>query len=200
MGKNTVTEDDLIFGLGGGFGNIGQMGSGRPVRDNPFRNTLAEPTPQAPAPQAASQQSAEPRAAQPEPVAREVPPKRPVRAAQAAPQPVAAPVNAAPVEPAAPTTPVQARAAKLRPLKKLRKTDTYSEKMSTFLSPEMRDELELTARLLHRNRLVKGESITVHTLIRSGVRVITELLEFTDSDTVSSEEELDALIRKKLGA
>jgi hypothetical protein len=106
---------------------------------------------------------------------------------------------AAPASEPAPTPPVQARAARLRPVKKNRKTDTYSEKMSTFLSPEMRDELEMTAKHLHRNRLEKGESITVHTLIRSGVRVLTELLEFTDDDVVSSEEELNALVRKKLG-
>jgi hypothetical protein len=46
---------------------------------------------------------------------------------------------------------------------------------------------------------VKGDSISVHTLIRCGVRVMTELVEFSDTDTVSSEEEVAALVRKKLG-
>ena len=188
MGKNTVTEDDLLAGVGGGFGNIGNVGSGRPVRDNPFRDT--RPTLESEAPQPKSVREAKqekPAAAEPPAV---VPPPQQPRAQEAAP----------PAEAHASPRP-QTRAPKVvRAFKKERKTDIYSEKMSTFLTPSMRDDLEMTARLLQRNRLVKGESITVHTLIRSGVRVVTELLEFTDADVISSEEELDALVRKKLGS
>lgn len=195
MGKNTVTEDDLLAGVGGGFGNMGKFGTGRPVRDNPFRDTRSEPAQEAPQASPAKplrESKREERPAQ-EPVTAKARPTLPqAPASQAAPPPEVE-------ERVAP--PALARAPKqLRALKKQRKSDTYSEKMSTFLSPDMRDSLEMTARLLHRNRLVKGESITAHTLIRSGVRVITELLEFSDADVVSSEEELDALIRKKLGA
>ena len=178
MGKNTVSEDDLLAGVGGGFGNIAQMGSGRPVRDNPFRDTRSEqPTPPA---EARAQEAEAP------------PPSEPPERRTPRPRPLASQAPA----PAEPT--VSARAARIRPPKRQRKTDLYSEKISTFLSPEMRDELEAAARQLHRNRLVKGDSITVHTLIRSGVRVMTELLEFTDTDVVNSEEELYALIKRKL--
>jgi hypothetical protein len=188
MGKNnTITEDDLLAGVGGGFGSIGQMGAGRPIRDNPFRETRTESPAQARTDRRPEAQAA-PAVEQPaKPVARSV-----VVPAQQAPQP-------AEPESVAPQVTVPARPTRLRPLKKLRKTDTYSEKISTFLSPQMRDELEMTARQLQRNRLVKGDSITVHTLIRCGVRVLTELLEFSETDTVSSEEELAALVRKKLG-
>lgn len=185
MAKKLVTEDDLLSGVGGGFGTISQMGAGRPVRDNPFRDTRSDQTPTAPSNLAPA---AEPKAAEPEPSP--VPTKTVATMTRA---PGAQPREASPS-----ATPVRT-GVKTRAPQRVRKTDTYSEKMSTFLSPEMRDELEMAARLLQRNRLVKGESITVHTLIRSGVRVMTELLQFTDADAVSSEEELDALVRRKLG-
>jgi hypothetical protein len=172
-----VTEEDLLAGVGGGFGNITQMATGRPIRDNPFRDTRDEtPTlrPQLEV-KTASDSGLETNA-----------PKAPSRGQ------ATSTIHVAP-------SPIQARAPKVRPLKKQRKTDLYTEKISTFLTPEMRDELEATARLLHRNRLVKGDSITVHTLIRSGVRVMTELLEFTEADVINSEEELLALIKRKLG-
>lgn len=186
MAKNTVTEKDLLAGVGGGFGTITQMGAGRPIRDNPFRDTRSE------APVEAT-------------VERRVEPQE-TRVAERAAKPVARSTTtatpaqrpAAPELPA-PSAPTPERPARARPVKKALKTETFSEKISTFLTPEMRDELEMTARLLQRNRLVKGDSITAHTLIRCGVRVMTGLLEFTDADVVSSEEELDALVRRKLG-
>ncbi len=201
MGKNTVTEEDLLAGVGGGFGSIGQVGSGRPVRDNPFRDTRTErrqsPQPAPPAPAAAPAKEAPPR--QTQAAAAETKPRQDV---PTPPQPVHAHPAPQPLPEQQDTPARKATPPRLRtppaPVRQ-RKTDTYTEKMSTFLSPEMRDELDMAARLLQRNRLVKGERITVHTLIRSGVRVITELLEFTDADVVSSEEELDALVRRKLG-
>jgi hypothetical protein len=42
---------------------------------------------------------------------------------------------------------------------------------------------------------VEGESITVHTLIRSGVRVMTDDRQSTDRDVVSSEGELYVLVK-----
>ena len=186
MGQKLVTEDDLLSGVGGGFGTISQMGAGRPVRDNPFRDTRSEPTPSA---QSNLAPAVEPKAAETEPTP--VATKTVAAVARTQPSP--------PRETSPAATPVRT-GAKTRAPQRVRKTDTYSEKMSTFLSPEMRDELEMTARMLQRNRLVKGESITVHTLIRSGVRVMTELLQFGDGDVVSSEEELFALVKRKLGS
>lgn len=183
MAKHSVTEEDLLAGVGGGFGTITQMGSGRPLRDSPFRDTRTDERPATPAPQ--RQAKAEEPAPQVQP-----PPTKPLAVVTVA-QPEVR--EAAPAPTPARTTP------KVRAGKRPRKTDVYSEKMSTFLTAEMRDTLEMTARLLQRNRLVKGESITVHTLIRSGVRVMTELLEFTDTDVISSEEELYALVKRKLG-
>ena len=188
MGKKLVTEDDLLSGVGGGFGTIGQMGAGRPVRDNPFRDTRSDPAPAAPKVTPVSENGAAEEQGQ---SAEVVPPKA---------LPSVSRVAAPPVREASPPVAQPRTSAKGRVPQRVRKTDTYSEKMSTFLSPEMRDELEMTARMLQRNRLVKGESITVHTLIRSGVRVMTELLQFTDGDVVSSEEELYALVKRKLGA
>ena len=189
MGKKLVTEDDLLSGVGGGFGTIAQMGAGRPVRDNPFRDTRSESAPAVP-PKVATVPETTPPEQEQQSVAA-TPPKT-VTAVTRVP---AAPMREAPPPVAQPRTSVKARVPQ-----RVRKTDTYSEKMSTFLSPEMRDELEMTARMLQRNRLVKGESITVHTLIRSGVRVMTELLQFTDGDVINSEEELYALVKRKLGA
>lgn len=187
MAKKQVTEDDLLSGVGGGFGTISQMGAGRPIRDNPFRDTRSEPAPAAPKLSPAPEVKAQPEEPQqvPAPVAQRAIPAAARTVAPATPPPAA---------------PAQRSTAKGRAPQRVRKTDTYSEKMSTFLTPEMRDELEMTARMLQRNRLVKGESITVHTLIRSGVRVMTEMLQFNDGDVVSSEEELYALVKRKLGA
>lgn len=189
MAKKQVTEDDLLSGVGGGFGTISQMGAGRPIRDNPFRDTRSEPAPAAPKLSPA-----------PEVKAPEEPQQTPAPVAQRTIPAAARPVAPAARETPPPATPSQRTTAKGRAPQRVRKTDTYSEKMSTFLTPEMRDELEMTARMLQRNRLVKGESITVHTLIRSGVRVMTEMLQFGDGDVVSSEEELFALVKRKLGA
>ena len=187
MAKKLVTENDLLSGVGGGFGNIAHMGSGRPVRDNPFRDTRTDSPPPAPAPSGEATQEPET--------------SRPLGNTAPQPQPVlsVSRLTAPAAREASESTPPARPAPKARVTQRPRKRDTYSEKVSTFLGPEMRDDLEMVARRLNRNRLVKGESITVHTLIRSGVRVMTELLQFTDTDVVSSEEELTALVKRKLG-
>lgn len=179
MAKNTVSEDDLLAGVGG-LGSFGNLGVGKPIRDNPFRGTKE---------------------------------LQPALQAQVAPAPekIAAPQSASPVAPPVVAQPrrkveivpnVQAKAvdsqAEPKRIKKDRKADLYSEKMSTFLSTEMRDKLSSTARKLNSNRLVKGEPITSHTLLRCGVRVVTDFLQFSDADSVSTEEELMALIRRRL--
>lgn len=179
MAKNTVSEDDLLAGVGG-LGSFGNLGVGKPIRDNPFRGTKdvqpAQQAQAAPAPEKISApQSASPVAP---PVA--VQPRRKVE-----------------IVPNVQAKPVDAQAEPKR-LKKDRKADLYSEKMSTFLSTEMRDKLSITARKLNSNRLVKGEPITSHTLLRCGVRVVTDLLQFSDADSISTEEELMALIRRRL--
>src|SRR5687768_12274579 len=122
MGKKLVTEDDLLSGVGGGFGTIGQMGAGRPVRDNPFRDTRSDPAPAAPKVTPVSESAA---AEEQEQSAAGVPPKA---------VPPVARVAAPPVREAPP--PIAQSRAKARVPQRVRKTDTYSEKMSTFLSPE----------------------------------------------------------------
>lgn len=187
MAKTTITEDDLLAGVGG-LGSFGNLGAGKPIRDNPFRGTKqAEPVTQV------------------QPIVTQEKAKAPVAPPVQVADPVAPLVVAQPARPKVEIVPkVQAKAAEPvaepKRTKKERKSDLYVEKVSTFLSTEMRDSLTTTARKLNSNRLVKGDPITMHTLLRCGVRVVTELLEFSTSDVISSEEELQALIAKKLKA
>src|SRR5687767_68460 len=144
MAKKLVTENDLLSGVGGGFGNIAQMGTGRPIRDNPFRDTRSETAPPLSAPSATTGHNAD----APQVVGNTAPQAQPV----IAPRVAAQPIREAPA--ATPTTP--RATSRTRVPRKATKTETYSEKMSTFLLPEMRDELEIVARRLNRNRLLKG--------------------------------------------
>lgn len=184
MAKNTVSEDDLLAGVGG-LGSFGNLGAGKPIRDNPFRGTKdVQPAPQvqvAPVPE---------KIVAPVNVA-------PQSAPSVVPQVVSQPRPKVEIVPK-----VQARAvepqAEPKRVKKDRKADLYVEKMSTFLSTEMRDKLSITARKLNSNRLVKGDPITSHTLLRCGVRVVTDMLQFSDADSISTEEELMALVERKL--
>jgi hypothetical protein len=79
------------------------------------------------------------------------------------------------------------------------KKDKFPEKVTTFITTKMRDDLLIESRKLNARRLVKGDPLTSNTLIRCGIRVITEMIEFLESDLVSSEEELYALVKRKLG-
>lgn len=184
MAKNTITEEDLLAGVGG-FGTFSKLGTGKPIRDNPFRDTkLVEPLPQT-QPQIVSEKKIVPEVTS-EPIATVVAPQVVQQA-----RPKVEIVQKA--QPKISEPQVESKKSK-----KERKSDLYGEKISTFLSTEMRDDLSMTARMLNSNRLVKGDPITTHTLMRCGVRVVTELLEFSKADVISSEEELYALIKKKL--
>ena len=184
MAKNTVSEDDLLAGVGG-LGSFGNLGAGKPIRDNPFRGTKdVQPAPQAQAAPALEKIVPSVNAA-----LQNVPSVVPQVVSQPRPKVEIVPkVQARVLEPQ----------AELKRVKKDRKADLYVEKMSTFLSTEMRDKLSITARKLNSNRLVKGDPITSHTLLRCGVRVVTDMLQFSDADSISTEEELMALVERKL--
>lgn len=179
-----VTEDDLLKGAGG-FDAFNRLGNGKPVRDNPFRDTR----PQIEAPTQTPVSTTEGTAAIAQPQAKVTP--SPVQ-----PAPKKAMVDVVPrsravanISPAA-----EVREGEKRDLKK----DKFPEKLTTFVTTQMRDNLLSESRKLNSRRLVKGDPLTSNTLIRCGIRVITELVEFGESDVVSSEEELYALIRRKL--
>ena len=188
MAKNTVTEQDLLSGVGG-LGSFGSLGSGKPQRDNPFRHTQQAAAMAPPQPFVDRVVVTSTPVDQPDLVV----PVAPSAAAAQQLRPKVGVVSNGSVPSESETTAV----AVTRP-KKEKKADRYGEKMSTFLSREMRDDLTMTARMLNSNRLVKGDPITAHSLLRCGVRVITELIEFSESDMISSEDELYALVKKKL--
>ncbi len=184
MAKNTVSEDDLLAGVGG-LGSFGNLGAGKPIRDNPFRGTKEAQT-------ALHIQAT----LAPEKIVPPVP-VTPESALPVLPQSGSQPRPKVGIVPNVQARAVEHQAVQKR-VKKERKADVYVEKMSTFLSSEMRDKLSITARKLNSNRLVKGDPITSHTLLRCGVRVVTDLLQFSDADVISSEEELMALVERKL--
>jgi hypothetical protein len=82
--------------------------------------------------------------------------------------------------------------------KKDLKKNKFPEKLTTFVTTKMRDDLIKESRKLNSRRLVKGDPLTGNTLIRCGIKVVTELIDFAETDVVSSEDELFALIKLKL--
>jgi hypothetical protein len=192
MAKTGVTEDDLLKGAGG-FDAFNRLGTGKPVRDNPFRDTrvhVAEQTVQAVQPAtdgAAALVQEQPKVV---PQALQAAPQKPKVEVLSLAKPVAE-ISSAPLAREVVTKEVE---------KKDLKKDKFPEKVTTFVTTKMRDDLLRESRKLNSRRLVKGDPLTSNTLIRCGIKVVTELIDFAETDVVSSEEELFALIKKKLKA
>ncbi len=199
MAKNSVTENDLISGAGG-FDAFNRLSTGKPIRDNPFRDTRAvEPRPSDSNPEPVLARSVVVESVTTESIARPVQPAAPTtQQAVVAPRKIEVgrqppPVTVSPVRPEVGASEVVRPAAA-----KAKKSELYPEKVNAFLSGDMVEDLLMESRKLNSRRLVKGDAISSNTLIRCGVRVVTKLIQFSDTDVVSSEEELYALIKKKL--
>ena len=173
MAKGQVSEEELSKGLKG-IGNFGGLTTPRVRRDNPFRDSSAEPA------------KAEPTKTI------EVIPTPEKRVAKVTERP-APKIEQSPVRPVAPVAKVVERRSGAE--KKLqqasgRKADIFTERVTLQISPEMRDEVERIARELQRSKTSKGERITANTVMRVAIRLMINSFELKGAAAPSSEEAL----------
>jgi hypothetical protein len=84
------------------------------------------------------------------------------------------------------------------PSEKIRKSDVHTERVTLPVSPDMRDRVDAMARELQRVRTKRGESITSNTVMRAALRVVLERVSLQSGDSANTEEEVFALLSKKL--
>jgi hypothetical protein len=78
------------------------------------------------------------------------------------------------------------------------KSDLYTERVTTIMSPEMRDRLNQLAANLQRRKNDPTERITANTLTRVAINIFLEELLPLDTETPRTEEELYALTKAKV--
>jgi hypothetical protein len=185
MAKGNVTTENLVSGMKS-FGGLSSLGGApRPARDNPFRDTRAEPV------QPVASVAPVAPAAPPEP-APDAPrlevinghEKPGVEGAKnkLAPRPPRAAEKLEP--PPSPLVPERSSNGREN------KTDLYTERVTLLLNAELRDGAEALAKQLHRSRTQKGERITANTVIRVALRVMLERLQPTEPTMLNTEEQL----------
>ena len=172
MPKGQVTDEELASGLR----SMGGLSSLTTVkRDSPFRDSrAAAKTVEVPVPNESPRINEAPPAG-----SREKPPSRPAA--------LPAAVKANPVEKAP-------RAEKRKPSQ--RKADTYSERITLQISPEMRDEVDSLAREIQRSKATKEERITANSVMRVAIRHFLDVFRLRQGDRVNTEEELLALLKR----
>lgn len=202
MAKGQVTDDDLASGLKG-FGGLGSLGgaSTRPVRDNPFRDTRAEP----PRPVVV------PPTAEPTPAPMSIPevPKLEIvssRNDRVEGEGITPPSLSEPA-PAKPRARKQSTAPTAKLLKptvtsapataehREKKTELYTERVTVLLDAELRDGAEALAKELQRRRTEKGERITANTIMRVALRELLETFVADTSSTINSEDDFQRVLR-----
>jgi hypothetical protein len=202
MAKGQVTDADLATGIKGfgGLASLGGAGS-RPVRDNPFRDTRAEPqrpvvagtvveaVPEPPKLEVLTMRS-EPEGEGREPAPAVAP--APLKVQQ--PKPAVAP---RPQKKIAPTPAFDDE--KAVSTGRENKTEVYTERVTVLLNEELRDGAEALAKELHRRRTKKGERITANTVMRVALGTLLERMEGEDLEGANSEAELMAAVRRLLG-
>ena len=194
MAKGHVTDQDLESGIRS-LGGLGGIAGGGARRDSPFgsdfaRKAVPEAAPEPPAAQAEAARAVELR-----PV-KEVAPAPPVAASPLpevkSPPPVRVPAEPKP-RPREPFRPVPTL-----PEIPARKSDSFTERVTLQMSPDMRDELNLLAAKLQRRKFDKSERITANTIMRVAIRIVLDEVDFGTGDIANSETDLLRIVRKKL--
>jgi hypothetical protein len=74
----------------------------------------------------------------------------------------------------------------------------YTERVTTIMSPEMRDHMSQLAANLQRRKNDPTERITANTLTRVAIKIFLEELLPLDTEAPRTEEELYALTKAKV--
>jgi hypothetical protein len=184
MARGEVSDDDLARGLRG-FGGVTPFSStGKPIRDNPFRDTQAQPRP------VEAARKVEPVAVEKEPQQAETVERRGEKIASA--------IAAKPKREIVPKAAVRriepreverpSAAAAERPGEN--KTERYPERVTVPLDAELRDSAESFAREISRRRDDKAERITTNTIMRVALRLLLEEVAPSFSASPNNEEEI----------
>ena len=182
MAKGQVSEEQLSRGVKG-FGSFDGLTSTRRVRrDNPFGDSRAE-------------------AAVPEPS--KSPPTAPEVLVKKAREPNLKRLSHKTAPVAGELSKPVGSASKGREATKsarVRKADIFTEKISVPMSPEMRDDLERIARELQRSKRSKQERITVNTVVRAAIWLITQRFELAAGEAPNGETELYECVKRAVSA
>jgi hypothetical protein len=197
MAKGQVTDQELETGLQslGGLGGIAASGA---RRDSPFgagfvKKSVPESNTRAEATEAKLQVAAN--VAVVAPVAQEVVPSRVEAIAPSTASVVAVGEHTSTARrPRAVEAPMPADVAPVSS----RKSDSFSERVTLQMSPEMRDELTLLAARLQRRKTDKTERITANTIMRVAIQMVLDEIDFGEGDIINSEVDLDRVVRAKL--
>jgi hypothetical protein len=194
MAKGHVSDQELESGLKslGGLGGIAGSGA---RRDSPFGVEFArKATPEA---------VPESRPVQPEP---ERPiDLKPVREVALTP-PTPAPQSSEARRPPpvrVPTEPAPRVNEGFRPVEFLfdipiRKSDSFTERVTLQMGPDMRDDLNLLAARLQRRKTDKSERITANTIMRVAIRILLDEVDLGTGEVANSETDLLRIVRQKL--
>jgi hypothetical protein len=182
MAKGQITEEQLSSGLKG-LGSFATLGTARPLRDSPFRDSrsevklveIARAQEAAPAITSVEATTAKPVV---DKACSEV--KQETRAEQ-----VSKRVRGAPKL----SQPQEAKAGG--------KAAILTERVTLQMSPEMRDEIDSLARGLQRSKTTKEERITSNTVMRVAIRRFLEEFSLPRGEQPNSEEELLAFVMRK---
>lgn len=201
MAKGSVSDEELATGLKsfGGFGALGQA-SGRPRREDPFRDTRAEHA-------LVEAQQAEESRVEDTPVSGtrvevseafsrievvKTPPAEPP--APPAVRESAVPLKLREKKPAIPRLTQAERSAEPAPQPGASAAETkaalYTERVTVPLGPELRDAAEALAKDLQRRRTEKGERITANSVMRVALRVLLDAFDARSAGAINTEEEL----------
>jgi hypothetical protein len=179
MAKGQITEEQLSSGLKG-LGSFATLGTARPLRDSPFRDSRSESkVVEIPRVQEVASISKPIETQPPKAVAREssVKPKTEIKNEEA------------PKRVRGATKPSQAEEKQT-----LRKADLYTERVTLQMSAEMRDEIDSLARELQRAKTNKDERITSNTVMRVAIRYFLNEFKIPKGEGPNNEEELLALL------
>jgi hypothetical protein len=194
MAKGQLTDQELESSLKslGGLGGIAASGA---RRDSPFGSEYVKKTATAeegapkPPEEPAVVKTVELRAVK-ETTVDPVPTGEPLRAMPTRPRTVAVPTKAKPVEkplPVEPPLPISSR-----------KSDSFSERVTLQMSPDMRDSLNLLAAKLQRKKTDKTERITANTLMRVAIQVLLDDGGLAEGEVANTEADLLRIVRKRL--
>lgn len=194
MAKGHVTDQELESGLKslGGLGGIAGSGA---RRDSPFGVEFArKATPEA---------VPEPRPVQPEPEKPiDLKPVREVAPTLAATAPESPEARRPPPIRVA-MDPAPRVNEGFRPVDVLsdiptRKSDSFTERVTLQMGPDMRDDLNLLAARLQRRKTDRSERITANTIMRVAIRILLDEVDLGTGEVANSETDLLRIVRQKL--
>lgn len=184
MAKGSVTEKDLSSGLNR-VGGLGSLNAKKAVRDNPFRSTAASAPAPEPHSNLATKVAERELPEQPEEVV-----SKPVARAKEAPQ------RHEPEQ--YEESPARVPEKPARAVRKKRKADVYTERVTLQMSTYMRDKVDSLARDLQRQKSSKDERITANTVMRVAIELLLSEFKLRKSDIANSEDEVLELVKARI--